>query len=73
LFETVLLQHPDETYVLGIIYVTGFDDVDGKLSPGSDAQEAEFMEIGDLESRDFSLESERYLEVLREAYQDYSA
>jgi ADP-ribose pyrophosphatase YjhB (NUDIX family) len=73
LFETVLLQHPDETYVLGIIYFTGFDEMEGELSPGSDAQEAEFMEIDDIESRDFSLESERYLEVLREAYREYSA
>jgi ADP-ribose pyrophosphatase YjhB (NUDIX family) len=66
LFETNLVAHPDNKYVLVIIYVAARDATTGSVRAGSDAADAKFWNIDDLSTANESIEL-GYEPILREA------
>jgi len=66
LFETNLVVHSDDTYVLVIIYRAERKATDGTVAAGSDAADAKFWELSELLNGDESIEPS-YEPIIRTA------
>lgn len=65
LLDNLMVKHPDGKHVLVVVFRADIEDVEGELSAGDDAQEAEFKELEKLIDSDEELESEALREFLR--------
>lgn len=68
LVATIQLEHPDK-YVVGNAYTINFEDVEGKVRAGSDAQEAKFWTPKEMESRVDEMESPKIVKAAEKAIQ----
>lgn len=66
LVATIQLEHPDK-YVVGNAYAISFEDVDGDISAGSDAEDAFFWTTEAMESSLEKMESKKIVEAAEKA------
>jgi ADP-ribose pyrophosphatase YjhB (NUDIX family) len=56
LLDTAFVRHPDGQHVLVIIYAAPRSETDGTVAPGSDAADARFWTLTELETHDEEIE-----------------
>lgn len=66
LVSTIHLEHPDK-YVVGNVYSTGFDRVEGSIQAGDDARDARFWTVEEMRSRVKEMESPKIIEAASKA------
>lgn len=66
LVATIQLEHPDK-YVVGNAYTVSFEDVEGEVRPGDDAEKARFWTQEEMESRVEEMESPKIVEAAEKA------
>lgn len=66
LVSTIQLEHPDK-YVVGNAYATNFEDTEGKVAAGTDAEEAEFWTIEEMRERVEAMESRKIVDAADKA------
>ncbi|MFT4893121.1 MAG: 8-oxo-dGTP diphosphatase [Candidatus Nanohaloarchaea archaeon] len=62
LVSSIHLEHPDK-YVVGNAYATSFEDVEGEIVAGDDAEEAEFWTVKEMRSNIKDIESPKIVEA----------
>jgi ADP-ribose pyrophosphatase YjhB (NUDIX family) len=66
LVATIQLEHPDK-YVVGNAYATSVDSTEGEVSAGTDAENARFWKIEQMEQNLDQMESAKIVEAAEEA------
>lgn len=66
LVATIQLEHPDK-YVVGNAYTISFDEAEGKIRPGDDAEEAMFWTPDEMRSRLEDMESRKIVDAAEKA------
>lgn len=66
LLDNLMVEHPDGKHVLVVVFRANIADMEGQLSAGDDAQEAEFQELEKLVDSYEELESEALKDFLQE-------
>lgn len=66
LVATIQLEHPDK-YVVGNAYTIPHEKTSGKIKAGSDAQEAKFWTIEEMEEKVGKMESEKIIDAAKKA------
>jgi len=62
LVSTIQLEHPDK-YIVGNAYAADYSDTAGELEAGSDAQEARFWTLEEMEENMSKMESEKIIDA----------
>lgn len=66
LVTTIHLEHPDK-YVVGNAYATPYEEVEGEIRAGSDADDVEFWTVEKMRSNISDIESPKIIEAARQA------
>lgn len=66
LVATIQLEHPDK-YVVGNAYAVSFEEVEGKVRPRDDAEDARFWTREEMESKVKEMESPKIVEAAEKA------
>lgn len=66
LVSSIHLEHPDK-FVVGNAYATRFEDVEGEIVAGDDAEEARFWTIKEMRSNVKDIESPKIIEAANKA------
>jgi 8-oxo-dGTP diphosphatase len=68
LVSSIHLEHPDK-FVVGNAYATKFENVQGEIKAGDDAEEARFWTIKEMRSNVKDIESPKIIEAANKAIQ----
>ena len=66
LVATIQLEHPDK-YVVGNAYAISFDDVEGEVKAGDDAEDARFWKAVDMKGSAGEMESDKIIDAAEKA------
>lgn len=66
LVTTIHLEHPDK-YVVGNAYAVSFNEVEGELRAGSDAEDVRFWTVNEMRENVSGIESPKIIEAARDA------
>lgn len=66
LLDNLMVEHPDGKHVVVIVFRADISDIEGELSAGDDAEEAEFQKMDELIESGEELESEALKKFLKD-------